>query len=419
MIPERISIVGASAAGVSAAQALRSHGYAGRIALIDADPRLPYERPPLSKTDATTALIPILAERDYVSLDIDLLLGVAVTALDRTAGAITVSNGASISTDAVLVSTGVRARRLQVAGSELANILTLRDAEDASQVHARLAAGGPLVIVGGGFIGLELAAVARSHGIDVTVVEREPVPLAHAIGGELAAWLTHHHRAHGVRFSTGTTVREFGGVDGEVQSVTLSDGTTLDAATVVVGVGVEPATQLAESARIHCDAGIVVDRGCRTSAENVFAAGDIASRPRQRGLGRRRIEHWDSAVRHGATAAASMLGLRTADEPTPYFWSDQYDLMVQMFGQREAGDTYVSRPLTENTALGFWLHGGLLQSAVGVGASKDLRAARTLIENRIPVTAEQLADPAVNLRSLAKKPSNLSLTPEEARTCLG
>ncbi|WP_439028858.1 NAD(P)/FAD-dependent oxidoreductase [Gordonia terrae] len=420
MPTDSISIVGASAAGVAAARSLRAHGFDGRVVLIDADRRLPYERPPLSKTDSAETLTDILPADDYAKNDIDLLLGHRVDALDNTRRELVLDGGQRrIPADKVLLATGVRARRLTVPGADLANVLTLRDASDAHAVHSRLGLGGPLVVIGGGFIGLELAALARSRGIDVTVVELGPVPLARPLGLPLSRWLTDHHLRRGVRVITDVTVCEMRGTD-SVEAVVLSDGTTLDAATVVVGVGVDPLSNLAEDAGVYCAAGIVVDDACRTSSDWIFAAGDVASRPGLHGLGRARIEHWDSAVRHGEIAAASMLGIKHSGDITPYFWSDQYDLILQMYGQRDAGHTYVSRAATDTSALAFWMVNGVVTAAAGVNASKDLRAAKTLIENRTPVRADELADPGVNLRALAKRASH-SHTPamEAPASCLG
>ena len=280
-------------------------------------------------------------------------------------------------------------------------MLTLRDADDAFRVTAGLDAGGPLVVIGGGFIGLEAAAAARSRGLDVTVVELLPVPLLPVLGAGAGGWLRRLHEDRGVRFRLGATAAEFTG-SGAVDGVVLDSGERLPAATVIVGCGVVPNDALARQAGICCRSGILVDGHGRTNTDWIWAAGDVASMINPHVEGRQRIEHWNVAMGHGAAVGASMAGRLTLHEDVPYFWSDQYGLQLQMYGRGRADDEIVTRAdATEESFLSFWLRGGRLAAAAGIGAARDLRAARALIETRAKVLPSVLADRHVSLRALA------------------
>jgi 3-phenylpropionate/trans-cinnamate dioxygenase ferredoxin reductase subunit len=301
-------VIGASAAGVSAAVAMRTSGFEGRIILLDGSSHLPYERPPLSKT-FPVSLRPIVSEQAYADHGIELRRGARVAELDAAARAVVLEGGERLPADAVLLATGVSARMLGVPGERLGNVLTLRDADDAARVAARLDAGGPLVIVGAGFIGLEAAAVARARRLDVTVVELLPVPLLPVLGADAGGRVRRLHEDRGVRFRLGATVAEFTGRD-EVDGVVLNGGERLPAASVIVGCGVVPNDALARQAGIDCRSGVVVDAYGRTNSGWAWAAGDVASLVNPHVEGRQRIEHWDVALRHGAAVGASMAGRR-------------------------------------------------------------------------------------------------------------
>ena len=399
-------IVGASAAGVSAALGMREAGYGGDIVLIDADPNLPYERPPLSKSLAggsPAGLRPIVPAASYAGNHIDLRLGVAVTALDPANRRVELADGSSLNPDHVILATGLAARRLDVPGAALRNIMTLRDAADSASLTARLALGAPLVIVGAGFIGLELAAVAATAGIDVTVIEIASAPLGPVLGSEVGHLVEKLHRERGVRFILGGTVAGFLGRD-EVESVLLDDERRVSASTVVVGVGTIARDQLALRAGIVGDRGIRVDEHGFTNDPWVSAAGDIASQPHPWLDAPSRIEHWDVAMRHGRAVGMSAVGAPTTSDAVPYAWSDQYDLTLQMFGRPSRKDAMVvqsgARP---DRFLAFWQREGQLRAVAGMNASRDVRAAKTLIERRLAVPAEVLADAGTDLRTLARK----------------
>ncbi|MDP9167764.1 MAG: FAD-dependent oxidoreductase [Actinomycetota bacterium] len=400
-------IVGASAAGVAAAVAMRTAGYDRPITVVDSDPHQPYERPPLSKAllgvAGEQALKPILPEEVYRIHRIDLRLGIGVTGLDLRTHRVTLDDGGVLPASHVILTTGVAARRLPVPGADLANVLTLRDADDARALSTQLAAGGPLVIIGGGFIGLELAAVARENDVEVTVVELCRLPLVGVMGPEVAELVHRLHTDRGVHFRVGVTVSAFVGTPA-VEAVELDDGELLPAQTVVVGVGVVPRVALADAAGITVDRfGIVVDRLGRTSNPWVSAAGDGASQPHPALPAPGRIEHWDVAQRHGAAVGTSVVGAATPFEATPYAWSEQYGLMLQMFGRPHPGDELVlRRGATPERFLAFWLRAGRVGAVAGLDLPRDVAAARRFIDTAATVPVAQLADPDVDMRRLVK-----------------
>ena len=395
-------IIGGSAAGVSAALAMREKGFDGRITLIDEGTELPYERPPLSKSADLSKVHPIVPESTYAEKKIDLLIGHAVVSLKKD-HVVELDSGQELRADAVLLATGGGPRKLGIPGEGLANVLTLRDIKDARAFELRLNAGGALVILGGGFIGLEAAAVARERGIDVTVVEAMPIPLATALGTEIASAVREIHENAGVRILSGRTATELRG-SGTVEEVVLDDGSVISASTVLVGVGVIPNDALAKEAGVHCDNGIVVDEFGRTNVPWIWAAGDVANFFSPYTGRRQRIEHWDVAQRHGAAVGASMAGVSTRNLEVPYFWSDQYGLRIQMYGRAKAGTEPVLRcGATPKEMMAFWVNSGQLCAAAAIDSPGDLRGAKVLIEGQIPVDQADLRDAGVSIRSLARQ----------------
>ncbi|GAA1836018.1 FAD-dependent oxidoreductase [Pseudonocardia ailaonensis] len=405
MSTSQFVVVGASAAGVSAAFALRRAGATGAVTIVDADPNLPYERPPLSKSElgGPAALRPLRPASDYADAGIELLLGSSVAEIEP-GRAVHLADGTALQADHTVLTTGVRARRLTVPGADLDNVLVLRDAADSAALAARLTVGGPLVVVGGGFIGLELAAVALERGIRPTVVEMAPLPLLGVVDRPVAELVHRRHHERGVELVLGTTVERFVG-HGAVEEVVLADGRRLPAATVVVGVGVEPRDELAVKAGLETDrAGIVVDCHGATSDPRVWAAGDIASQPHPALAQRGRIEHWDAALRHGEAVGASAAGVPTAYTDPPYAWSDQFGTTYQMLGRRHPGDTLVLREDSgPERLLAFWLRDGRLVAALGLDAGREIGALRRIVGAAPAVPAPLLADPATDLRRLAKE----------------
>lgn len=401
-----VVIIGSSAAGVSAAFALRKSGFSGRVCLIDADPREPYERPPLSKTllNRTGEMIrPIAPASDYADAGIELLLGRTVCELLPDRHQVVLDDGTTVDAWRVVLATGVAARPLCAPGAALDNVLYLRDAADAQALASRLAARGPLVVVGGGFIGLELAAEARAAGIDTTVVELGPVPLLGPAGRAIGQLVRELHEANGVRFHVGAQVSRIAG-SSTAEEVVLGDGTRLPTSVIVAGVGVVPRQELAEMAGIATDGGVVVDKYGRSSNPWIWAAGDIAVQPHPHLDRPGRIEHWDSALRHGEAVGQSIAGQPTAFASVPFAWSDQYGITLQSFGRRCSHHELVLRAdAVPNRFIGFWLHDGRIAAVMGLDMPREVRAARQLIERGCPVTANELADPGTDLRTLSKR----------------
>jgi 3-phenylpropionate/trans-cinnamate dioxygenase ferredoxin reductase component len=399
-------MIGASAAGVSAAMASRQAGFTGEIVVVGAEPHLPYERPPLSKRlvdvdEVESVLRPIVPTDQLRANQIELRLGRRARSIDPSAGTVLLEDGEILAADSVLLATGASPRRLQVPGSDLEGICYLRSADDARELGRRLHWEAPVVVIGAGFIGLEVAAVARGLGREVTVVEALRQPLLRAVGPLLGSVFVAVHREQGVRLLLDTGVTAFHGAGGVVEAVKLTDGQTIPAATVVVGIGVRPETKLAEAAGVVVDDGVVVDEHGRTSLPWLLAAGDVASRPHVHCTGRVRIEHWNNALYQGAAAGRTMAGQPTTDDRVPYFWSDQYDVKLQLFGRPEPTDEVLSRgDPARRSATFFWLRGGRVVAAASMNRPREVRAARTLIEQRATVDLKLLADKSVDLRRL-------------------
>jgi 3-phenylpropionate/trans-cinnamate dioxygenase ferredoxin reductase component len=335
------AIVGASLTGAKAAEELRAAGFTGRIVLIGEETERPYERPPLSKgyligTDPRDKAY-VHDAGWYTAHDVELVLGVRATGVDPAGHTVTFAGREPLRYDKLLLATGSRPRRLDIPGAQLDGVRYLRTMPDADALRAGLTSARQVVVVGAGWIGLEATAAARSHGAEVTVVETDRAPLRRVLGDEVAAVFTDLHQAHGVQFRFGTGVREFRGSDGRLSEVVLSDGTVLPADLAVVGVGIAPATELAEAAGLAVDNGIAVDASLRTSNPDIYAAGDVASVAHPL-LGKRiRVEHWSNALNGGKAAAHAMLGEPVSYDRIPYFFTDQYDLGMEYTGWVEPG----------------------------------------------------------------------------------
>ncbi|MDP6607151.1 MAG: FAD-dependent oxidoreductase [Dehalococcoidia bacterium] len=340
---DRIAIVGASLAGLSAAEALREAGFEGAVTLVGAEAHLPYDRPPLSKQvlagdrdgQSTALRIP---ER-YDELKLDLLLGRAAARLDATAGTLELQSGESVGYDGLIIATGASPRTLP-ATPELDGIHTLRTLEDCLALRREFEAGPRVAVVGAGFIGAEVAAVARGRGLDVTVLEAAPVPLERAIGAAMGRVCAALHTAHGVDLRLGVAVEDFDG-SARIERVRLGDGSSIEADVVVVGVGVDPNTAWLEGSGLVLDNGIVCDATCATNVPGIFAAGDVASWHNRQYGEQMRVEHWTNAVEQGRAAARNLLAGPLAAEPfssVPYFWSNQYDTRIQFVGHARPDD---------------------------------------------------------------------------------
>lgn len=403
----QVVIVGAGLAGVRAAEALRTAGFDGRVLLVGGERHLPYDRPPLSKEllrgSQTPTDIQLHAADFYARNQVDLRLGTEVTRLLPAERGVVLATGETLHPAQVLLCTGGHARRLDIPGSTLPGVHYLRSLDDALLLRDSLTRGGSVVVVGAGFIGLEVAAAARELGCPVTVLEAAPIPLSQVLSEDIGWVLTQLHRERGVDLHTCTGIARINGTD-RVREVVTTDGQAVPADVVVVGVGMIPATRLAEQAGIKVDNGILVDEYGRTSHDAIFAAGDTANRPDARTGRRVRLEHWQSAQRHAAATAVSMLGQRKPFNEVPWFWSDQYGINLQLAGDPLTADEVVIRGVVDDLCFAaFSLRRGRVSGVVGVNRPPDVRAAMTLIEREIPVERSALSDHSVDLRQLARR----------------
>lgn len=398
-------IVGASLAGAKAAETLRQEGFTGRIVLVGAEPEIPYERPPLSKgyllgKDPRDKAYVHPAEW-YDEQRIELRLGSRATALDTAQHRVELSTGETLEYAKLLLTTGSEVRRLDVRGSYFDGVLYLRTLDDSDRIRQRLAEGRRLVVVGAGWIGLEVAAAAREHGMDVTVVEMADLPLQRVLGDEIAATFAALHRSHGVEFRFGTGVSEFRGQGGQLSSVVTDDGTQLPADVAVVGVGIRPATQLAEAAGLEVDNGVVVDESLRTSDSDVYAAGDVANAYHPLYHRRIRVEHWANALNQGPAAARSMLGQQVSFDRPPYFFTDQYDLGMEYSGYvapDESAQVVTRGDLEGGTFQAFWLRDGVVSAAMHANMwEPGIDPLREMVAGRRKVDPARLADPSIEL----------------------
>jgi len=399
------AIVGANLAGGRAALALRSEGFDGRLVLIGDEAYPPYERPPLSKEVLKGAKEPestfLQSKEAYKEAAIDLRLATRVTKVAPRWKALELADGSAVTTDRILLCTGSRVRRLHVPGCELNGVYYLRGIDDAVAIRDRLGPGVPVTVVGAGFIGAEVAACASEAGCEVTMLEIADVPLGRVLGSELGALYAQIHRDRGVDLRTATGVRAIEGDGGRVRRVITTDGAIIESELVVIGVGVDPATDLATDAGIDVANGILVDEFCRTSIDNVFAAGDVASHPNPL-LGRRlRLEHWQNAQNQGVAAARSMVGRGEPHAEVPWFWSDQYDINLQMAGHPDGSDSIVVRGDRDALSFcAFYVSENRLTGAIAVNRPRDVRAAMKLIETHSTVELAALGDDSVDLRKL-------------------
>jgi 3-phenylpropionate/trans-cinnamate dioxygenase ferredoxin reductase subunit len=397
-------IAGASLAGAKAAETLRAEGFDGRIVLVGAEDERPYERPPLSKDhlrgETARDAIDVHPPGYYAEHDIELRLGRTVVGLDPSAHEVSIDDGERLRYDRLLIATGAEPRRLAIPGSELDGVLYLRTVADSDALRERLGRGGSLVVVGAGWIGSEVAASARQMGVGVTVIDPLTVPLERVLGPEVGAVYRDLHAAHGVRLLLGTGVAAFEGA-AAVERVRTTGGRTVDCDVAVIGVGVRPRTALAARAGLDVGDGILVDEHLRTSAPDVFAAGDVAGAHHPL-LGERiRVEHWANALHQGPVAARGMLGQPAVHDRVPYFFSDQYDVGMEYAGHAHRWDRVVFRgDPASREFVAFWLDADRVVAGMNVGVWDVTDAIQSLIRERTPVDDRRLADPGVPLEAL-------------------
>jgi len=400
-------IVGAGECGGRAALALRELGFDGLVTLVGDEPHLPYERPPLSKeamTGEAPAIKAIASDELLAERSIRHIHSVQVVAIDRATHEVRLSDGSSLPYEKLLLATGSTPRRLPMPGLG-ARCVYLRTFNDALAIRAHLRAGNRVAIIGGGFIGLELAAAARKFAADVTVIEAQPRILMRGVPAEIAAIIHQAHEAEGVRVLTGQGIAAIADDGAEVR-ITLADAREVVADLAVIGIGAVPVTALAAEAGLTIDNGIAVDAGLRTSDPDIFAAGDCCSFPLAVYGGRRvRLEAWRNAQEQGALAARNMLGAGEAHIAVPWFWSDQYGLTLQIAGLSDEGRSVVRRDLGDGAFILFHLaEDGRLVAASGIGpgnaVARDIRLAEMLIAKRATPDREALGSQAFKLKSL-------------------
>ncbi|WP_433300445.1 NAD(P)/FAD-dependent oxidoreductase [Actinoplanes sp. CA-030573] len=394
-------VVGGGLAGAKAVETLRDEGFAGPVTLIGAEAVRPYERPPLSKglllgTDEPDSPFVHSAEW-YAEHDITLRTGTTVTALDRSAKTVRTNGGDEIAYEKLLLATGATPRPLPVPGGDRA--LLLRTLDDSKRISDAISEGTRVVVIGAGWIGLEVAAAARTRGATVDVIELAPLPLRNVLGDEIAQVFADLHRANGVTLHLGTGLEA---IDGD--TVRLADGSNLTADVVIAGIGVTPNVGLAADAGLAVDNGVLVDRRLATSDPDIFAAGDIANIDHPLLKHRIRVEHWATALNTGPAAAKAMLGQDVSYDKLPYFYTDQFDLGMEYTGwvaPDASAEVVVRGDLATREFIAFWLVGGKVAAGMNVNVWDVTEPIEALIRSGAVVDQRRLADPGVSLSDLA------------------
>jgi len=400
---ESIVIIGASHASVQAVDTLHRDGHPGPIVLVGDEPTLPYNRPPLSKKFLTGELererLLLRSAHFYENAHVETRLGVRATAIDRTAQRVRLSDGGELNYDKLLLCVGSKPRRLDIPGFDLAGVHYLRTMADVDAIRHELSGARSLVVVGAGYIGLETAASARHLGLDVTVLEMADRPMNRVVAPAISDFYLARHAREGVRIVCNATVDGFAG-DGRVRKV-LSGAAEYPADIVVVGVGIVPDSTLAASAGLRCENGLWVDEHCRTSDPNIYAAGDCTNHPSVRYGRRVRLESVDNAVEQGRVAALNMRGKVAVHEHVPWFWSDQYDVKLQIAGLATGYDQTVLRGDPSGGSFGlFYLLKGELLAVDAINNPRDFMTGKKWIAERKHPDPVRLADSTNDLKSL-------------------
>ncbi len=406
--PERVVIVGAGHAAGELAGSLRQSGFSGPIVMVGEEPHLPYQRPPLSKAflsgETDLQALELKPSAAYEKIGVEVRTAVRVESIDRTANQVALGDGTRLPYDKLVLATGGRPRTLAIPGLEhagpLSNVHYLRTLHDAKGIRAQLKSGFRLVIVGGGYIGLEVAAVARRHGLKVTVLEALPRVLARVTAPELSDFYASVHRGAGVDIRTGTAIRsaELDGSRDAVAAVTTSDGDILPTDVLIVGVGLIPNVELAEACGLQVANGILVDDMNRTADPDVLAIGDCSNQPSALYGRRVRIESVPNALGQARAAAATLCGRGQPYTAVPWFWSDQYDLKLQIVGLSQDYDTLVLRGRREDRSfIAFYLKAGRIIAGDAVNRPKEFMQAKRLVTEGACIAAERLADESASL----------------------
>lgn len=403
----RIVIIGAGHAGGSAVAFLRQYGWKGPITLIGEEPVPPYQRPPLSKAwlkgEADAQSLALRPAGFYVEQRIDLRLGQRVTAIDCTARTVVLDKGEELSYEHLILATGARPRKLDLPGSDLDGVLGLRGMADADRLKIALRPGARLAVIGGGYIGLEVAASARALGAEAVVIEREPRVLARVASPALSAFMQDYHRAKGVALELDAAAEVLEGTAGRVVGLRLADGRLIPCDVALIGVGAVPNDEMARQAGLDCAGGVVVDLAARTSDPDIHAIGDCTIRPLPLYARMGRLESVPNAVEQAKQAAAVICGRPPPAPEVPWFWSDQFDLRLQFAGLPfDVAETVIrGDPATASFAIFHLNAEGILQAVEAVNAAPEFMAGRMMIARRQRTARDRLQDPSLSMREIA------------------
>jgi len=402
----RVVILGAGHAGGTAAALLRQYGFEGPITLVGEEPVAPYQRPPLSKAwlkgECGEDELKLKDDGWYADNNCRLLLSVTGQRIDRQAKSVVLSNGETVPYDALVIATGARARKLPIEGADLAGVLELRTAADAEALKGALGPGKRLAIIGGGYVGLEAAASARALGAEAVVIEREERVLARVACPALSGFFQDYHGRHGVTFELSAGVERFVGESGQIIGVQLADGRTIACDAALVGVGAQPNEEIAREAGLACDNGVVVDGEARTEDAAIYAIGDVTHRPLPLYERTFRLESVPNALEQAKLVANALAGRPAPAPEVPWFWSDQYDLKLQIAGIPFECDEIVTRgDLASGKFALFHLKNGVVRAVEAVNAPPEFMMGKQLIGRKAQVSREKLADPAISMKEVA------------------
>lgn len=402
---QTVVIVGAGHGAGQVVASLKQHQFAGRIVLVGEEPYLPYQRPPLSKKYLAGEMPPerlyFKPASFYEDDNIDIMLNTRVEQIDRDSNRVSMSNGQHLDYDKLVIATGSSVRKVDVPGADLDGIHYLRSIADVEAIRSDIENASGIVIVGAGYIGLEVAAVCRQTGLEVTVLEMADRVMSRVVSGQVSAFYEQLHARHGVDIRLSTGLAAFEG-DGRVTQVVTSADDRIAADLAVVGVGIVPNTGLAEDAGLSVENGIVVNDMCRTDDPDIYAIGDCTSHPNTIYDRRLRLESVHNALEQAKTAAGNICGIETHYAQVPWFWSDQYDIKLQIAGLSEGFDATVLRGDPANAAFAcFYLRDGILIAVDAINSPREFMQSKRLIADHARIGADLLADTKVLLRDLA------------------